>query len=162
MKHAESLRSENRTKWPTGAPASRGLAPLRVSWATSSLGGNSRDRDRAHSQQNYRCGAGAVSWSAKSYLREGLRRTRTRVPDLFLVGLVELPASDLRHFSCAQRLPAERMITIVAHFRALVVSFIFGGRNSGQEKQKSVRPARKWTPECMATVAFNCSARDHG
>lgn len=83
------------------------------------------------------------------------------MPDLFLVGLVELPASDLPHFSCAQRLPAERMITIVAHFRALVVSFIFGGRNSGQEEQERV-PARKWTPECMATVAFNCSARDHG
>ena len=47
------------------------------------------------------------------------------MPDLLSVGLVELPASDLPHFSCAQRLLAERMTTIVAYFRAQVVNFIF-------------------------------------
>jgi hypothetical protein len=57
------------------------------------------------------------------------------VPDLFLVGLAELPASDLPHFSYAQRLLTERMTTIVAHFRAQVVSFIFGGRNTGQNAE---------------------------
>ncbi|SPF36636.1 hypothetical protein SBA1_160006 [Candidatus Sulfotelmatobacter kueseliae] len=56
------------------------------------------------------------------------------MPDLFSVGLVELLAFDLPHFCCAQRLLAERMITIVAYFRAEVVHFIFGGRNSGQSE----------------------------
>lgn len=53
-------------------------------------------------------------------------------PDLLSFGLVELLASDLLHFSCAQRILAERMIPIVAHFCAQVVNFIFGDRNSGQ------------------------------
>ena len=59
------------------------------------------------------------------------------MPDLLSVGLVELPASDLPHFSCAQRLLAERMITIVAYFRAKVVNFIFGGRNTGQNAERT-------------------------
>ena len=58
------------------------------------------------------------------------------MPDLLSAGLVELPASDLPHFSCAQRLLAERMITIVAYFRAEVVNFIFGGRNTGQNRNE--------------------------
>ncbi len=56
------------------------------------------------------------------------------MPDLFLGGLVERLASYLPHFCCAQRLLAERMITMVAYFHAPVVNFIFGGRNSGQSK----------------------------
>ena len=63
------------------------------------------------------------------------------MPGLFSVGLVVLLASYLPHFSCAQRLLAERMITIVAYFRAEVVNFIFGGRNSGQSKKKTAAPA---------------------
>jgi hypothetical protein len=56
------------------------------------------------------------------------------VPDLVSVGLVELLAFDLPDFCCAQRLLAERIIPMVAYFRAQVVNFIFGGRNSGQSK----------------------------
>jgi hypothetical protein len=50
-----------------------------------------------------------------------------------MVRLVKLLASWEPHFSCAQQLLAERMITIVAHFCTQVVKFIFGGRNSGQQ-----------------------------
>jgi hypothetical protein len=50
----------------------------------------------------------------------------------YMVRLVKLLASWKPHFSCAQQLLAERMITIVAHFCTRVVKFIFGGRNSGQ------------------------------
>ena len=61
------------------------------------------------------------------------------------------------------------MITIVAHFRAAVVNFIFGGRNSGQSEKKegdpSIPPGLDESTaqlECMALVALNCSAWDHG
>ena len=42
-----------------------------------------------------------------------------------LVGLDELLVSDLPDFSYAQRLLAERMIIIVAHFCTWVVNFLF-------------------------------------
>ncbi len=93
------------------------------------------------------------------------------MPGLFSVGLVELLASYLPHFSCAQRLLAEKMITIVAYFRARVVEFIFGGRNTGQRKSKEGGSSIQRPPvldqstaqlECMALVALNCCAWDRG
>jgi len=78
------------------------------------------------------------------------------VPDLLSVGLVELRASDLPHFSCAQRLLAERMITIVAYFRVQVVNFIFGGRNTGQNRNEgdptSNSDARQATRFCLVVL----------
>jgi hypothetical protein len=70
---------------------------------------------------------------------KGCGRRALEAPGLFLVGLVELLASELPHFSCAQRLLAERMIIIVAHFRSEVVNFIFGGRNYGQNRNEHAR-----------------------
>ena len=65
-----------------------------------------------------------------------MRTTCDSLIGAHLAGLVELLASWLRYFSCARRLLAQRMITIVAYFRALAVNFIFAGRNSGQEGTK--------------------------
>lgn len=50
-----------------------------------------------------------------------------------MIRLVERLPFYLLQFVCAQRLLAERMVTMVAYFRTEVVKFIFGGRNSGQE-----------------------------
>jgi hypothetical protein len=55
----------------------------------------------------------------------------------YMVRRVKLLASWKPHFSCAQQLLAERMITIVAHFWMQVVKFIFGGRNSGQQESEA-------------------------
>jgi hypothetical protein len=49
---------------------------------------------------------------------------------------VPLSLSDLYACSFPQHVLKEEMITIVAHFRALVVIFLFYGRNSGQQKRE--------------------------
>jgi hypothetical protein len=54
----------------------------------------------------------------------------------YMVRLVKLLTFWEPHFSYAQQLLAERTITIVAHFCTQVVKFIFGGRNSGQERRR--------------------------
>jgi hypothetical protein len=61
---------------------------------------------------------------------------------LYMVRLVKLLTSWEPHFSYAQQLLAERMITIVAHFGTQVVKFIFGGRNSGQNAAGKKRETR--------------------
>jgi hypothetical protein len=66
------------------------------------------------------------------------------VPGPHLAGLIGLVASCLPHISSAQRLPVERIITIVAYFRAQVVKFIFGGRNSGQKRAEYSGKDQPW------------------
>jgi hypothetical protein len=63
---------------------------------------------------------------------------------------VKLLASWKPHFSCAQQLLAERMITIVTHFCAKVVKFIFAGRNSGQERRRKDERETMHTSESRA------------
>ncbi len=79
----------------------------------------------------------AVLPRAKSCPSEGLRKRGVGLPYLFSAGLDGIAVFSLPHISGAQRLLAERMITIVAHFRTQVVKFIFAGRNSGQEQTEA-------------------------
>jgi hypothetical protein len=113
---------------------------LPVCGIASSVRCKSSEHDGRCSQCDYPRGASAVSLPGKSGLCAGMRTTRTSLPGLWLVGLVELLTSYLPHFSCAQRLLAEKMITIVAHFLTDVVKFIFNGRNSGQEQNNGTAP----------------------
>jgi hypothetical protein len=111
---------------------SRALMSTVAFGSSSSVGCRFLENGRGRSPCDSPGGASAVQSSEKPCLCAGMRRTRTSLPGLCLVGLAELPTSWLPHFSCARRLLAERMINIVAHFRTEVVKFIFSGRNSGQ------------------------------
>lgn len=122
----------------------------------SNQGCNSPRRAKARSQQDYCQATRTVSWLAKSCLRERMRTTHDSEMGAHLPGLVELLASWLLDFSCAQRLLAGKMITMVAHFPARVVNFIFGGRNSGQNTTKSDKPVIQSLAK--ATDLFSSSA----
>ena len=113
------------------------LASLPVSGTVSNVSGTSLGRRRGYLQWDYWDGANTHLWSAKSRLYAGMPTSCGSAIGPCLVGLVERLISWLLHFSCAQRLLAERMIIIVAHFRTQVVKFIFAGRNSGQSDTKA-------------------------
>jgi hypothetical protein len=75
----------------------------------------------------------------------GLRKSGVCLSYLFSAGLDGIAVFSLPHVSGAQRLLAERMITIVAHFRAQGVKFLFAGRNSGQPNKSTERLAFPWS-----------------
>lgn len=54
--------------------------------------------------------------------------------DLVPGGLAELLISDWHYIYCARLVLAEKIISIVAYFRAQMVNFIFAGRYSGQSE----------------------------
>jgi hypothetical protein len=118
------------------AQTGRALMSTVAFGSASSVGSRFVENGRGRSPCDPPRGASAVQLSGKPCLCAGMRRARTSLPGLCSVGLIELLTSWLPHFSCARRLLAERMITIVAHFRTEVVEFISGGRSSGQSETR--------------------------
>ena len=152
-KTTKSRRSENRTKPRPGARHGCSLAGLRVCGATSNQGHNSPGGGRAHSPQDYCDGARTVSCPAKPCLCARMRTICDSGIGAHLVRLVELLVFWLPHFCCAQRLLAEKMITIVAYLHPWVVKFAFRGRSSGQEGRRK----RTALPQMAARMHGGCS-----
>ena len=75
---------------------------------------------------------------AKCWSLEHLQETCNSARLLPSSGLVRMPHYELFDRWSPQRFPTKKMITIVPHFCAQVVKFIFAGRNSGQKERKTI------------------------
>jgi hypothetical protein len=73
---------------------------------------------------------------AKFHISDNLRNLRSATYLVVAVWLADRSLSELLGRWSSQRFLAERIMTIVTHFRAQVVKFIFGGRNSGQRRNE--------------------------
>ena len=72
----------------------------------------------------------------KFHISDNLRNLRSATCLVVAVWLAPRSLCELLDGWSSQHFLAERIITIVTHFLAQVVKFIFGGRNSGQRRNE--------------------------